>query len=54
MNVDSWLFYKWGKQNRNEEEQRDDKMGGKYKGRRTDKRESTDGCQAEVERPGKK
>lgn len=32
MNVDSWLFYKWGKQNTNEEEQREDKTGENYSG----------------------
>lgn len=49
MNVDSWLLYKWGKWNRNDEEQRNDKMGGKKsRGGRNDNRKSTDGCRAKV------
>lgn len=44
MNVDSWIFHKCGKQNRNEEEQREDKTGGKCWGKRNNMRKSTGGC----------
>lgn len=45
-----WLFYKWGKQNRNEEEQREDKMGGNVEGeKKINMRKSSGRCQAEAE-----